>query len=88
MSKNVKFELNEAGVRELLKSGEMQSIINGAAQQISANASDMSGGLEYPVETGTGRNRCFASVKPGSIHAYRKALKHNILEKAKRSVSV
>ncbi|MBR3240235.1 MAG: hypothetical protein IKF99_17570 [Oscillospiraceae bacterium] len=87
MSK-VKFELNKAGVRELLQGGEMQSIINSAAEQISANAADMAGGLEFEVQTGTGSSRCWASVKPGSIHAYKKTLKHNIMEKAKRSVSV
>lgn len=88
MSKKIRFELNRAGVRELLQGGEMQSIINSAAEQISANAADMAGGLEYQVETGTGKSRCWASVKPGSIHAYHKTLKQNILEKAKRSVSV
>lgn len=72
----------------MLQGAEMQSIITGVAEQISANAADMAGGLEFQVETGTGKSRCWASVKPGSIHAFHKTLKHNILEKAKRSVSV
>jgi len=87
MSK-IRFELNTAGVRELLQSGEMQGIIADAANMIASNASDMSGGLEYNAEVKMGANRVAATVRPGSIHAYHKTRKENILEKAKRSVKV
>lgn len=87
MSK-IRFELNTAGVRELLQSGEMQSIISEAAEQVASSASDLSGGLEYNAEVKMGANRVAATVRPGSIHAFHKNRKENILEKAKRSVKV
>lgn len=87
MSK-IRFELNTAGVRELLQSGEMQSIISEAAEQVASSASDISGGLEYNAEVKMGANRVAATVRPGSAHAFYKNRKENILEKAKRSVKV
>lgn len=87
MSK-ILFELNTAGVRELLQSGEMQSIIENAANQVASTATDMSGGLAYEAEVKMGANRVAATVRPGSIHAFYKNRKENILEKAKRSVKV
>lgn len=87
MSK-IRFELNTAGVRELLQSGEMQNIISEAAEQVASSASDISGGLEYNAEVKMGANRVAATVRPGSAHAFYSNRKHNILEKAKRSVKV
>lgn len=84
----VKFLLNSSGVRDLLRSSEMGAIIQSAAQQVAAEAEGMSGGLPFDVDSGAGRNRVYATVKPGSIHAYHKTRKENILEKAKRSVRV
>jgi hypothetical protein len=84
----VKFFLNPSGVRELLRGPEMSAIVQSAAQQVAAEAEGMSGGLPFDVDGGAGRNRVYATVKPGSIHAFHKTRKENILEKAKRSVKV
>lgn len=84
----VKFFLNSSGVRDLLRSSEMSSIVQSAAQQVAAEAEGLSGGLPFDVDGGAGRNRVYATVKPGSIHAFHKTRKENILEKAKRSVKV
>ena len=84
----VVFKLNSSGVRDLLRSSAMSSIVQSAAQQVAAEAEGMSGGLPFDVDGGAGRNRVYATVKPGSIHAFHKTRKENILEKAKRSVKV
>ena len=47
MSKNVRFVLNLAGLNALMKSGEMQSILNAAAQSIAADCGD---GYEAVIE--------------------------------------
>lgn len=88
MAKGVTVELNFSGVRELMQSGEIQAIVNGAAEQAASAAGDLSGGLPYDVRSGVGKNRAWATVKPGSIHARNKDRKENILEKAKRGVHV
>lgn len=88
MAKDFRFVLNPSGVRELLKGPEMASIINGAAERIAAQAETISGGLPYEAGGGSGKNRVYATVKSGSVHAYNKTRKENILEKAKRSVKV
>ena len=40
MSKNVRFVLNKPGLIALMKSGEMQSILNGAAEQVQSSLGD------------------------------------------------
>ena len=40
MSKNVRFVLNLPGLNALMKSGEMQSILNSAAGAIASNAGE------------------------------------------------
>lgn len=47
MSKNVRFVLNLPGLNALMKSGEMQSILNAAAESIANTAGD---GYEAVVE--------------------------------------
>lgn len=81
MSKKVRFELNRDGVKELLRSSEMQSIIQecGSAVQNAA-------GEEYECEIKTGANRCWATISAASPHAYYSNLKHNTLLKALRGV--
>lgn len=88
MGKSVSFELNSAGVRELLQSPEMGAIIQNAAEQVAAKAESLSGGLAFDVSTGTGSTRVWGAVRPGSIHAYHKTRRDNILEKAKRGVKI
>lgn len=83
----IRFVLNSDGVRELLKSAEMQSVINSAAEQVKSRAEELSG-LEFETSSTVGRTRCSSRVSPASIHAYHKAMKDNIMEKAKRSVKI
>ena len=47
MAKNVEFKLNLPGLNALMKSGEMQSILNAAAQSIASSAGD---GYEAVIE--------------------------------------
>lgn len=82
------FKLNLQGVRELRRSPEMQQIINAAAADVAARAEQMSGGLPFEASVAENKDRAFATVRAGSIHARNKNRKENILEKALRSVKV
>lgn len=81
MSSSFRFELNRAGVRELLRSGEMQNVLREAAQGVQNKASGMTG-LEYSAEVKVGKNRAVATVACDSAHAYYENLKNNTLVKA------
>ena len=76
MSK-VKFELNRAGVRELLKSQEMAGICLEYANNVCSRAGD-----GYEVTTYAGKNRVNASVHAGTIQARRDNYENNALLKA------
>lgn len=75
MSK-IKLVLNREGVRELLKSQEMQNICKEYAEEI-ANRSDG----DYEVTTYVGVNRCAASVITADRETMRKNLDGNALLK-------
>ena len=84
MSKNVKFELNLAGLNALMKSEEMQGVLNQAADKIAAAAGD-----GYEVEAAHPiRYIGIASVRPASREAYRDNLENNTLLKAAGSVKL
>ena len=72
-----KFELDREGVRELLKSEEMHSIINDCAQEILGRLSD-----GYEMKSGETEQRAKASVYAESIKARRDNSKNNTLLKA------
>ncbi|MBQ1574610.1 MAG: hypothetical protein IIZ78_26095 [Clostridiales bacterium] len=74
---NVKFELNRAGVRELMRSGEMMSICSEYAN----NALDRLGN-GYEVTTHVGANRVNARVSAATFQAKRENLKSNSIIKA------
>lgn len=73
----VRFELNHAGVRELLRSKGMEDMVKEKADTIQQKA-----GEGYASDTYVGRNRVNASVWPETIHAKNSNLKHNTLLKA------
>lgn len=73
----VRIELNRAGVRELLKSQEMQEICREQAKGIQERA-----GAGYGSDVFVGKNRCNASVWPEASEAKKDNLKHNTLIKA------
>ena len=84
MSKSVKFELNLAGLNELMKSGEMQGVINGAAHRIAAAAR-----AGYEVETAHPLSFvAIGSVRAATAEARRDNNKHNTLEKAAGGVRI
>ena len=77
MSK-VKFELNRAGVRELMRSQEMMSVCKSYADGIKNRA-----GAGYEVDTFVGRNRANASVYAASYEARKDNYNNNTLLKAR-----
>lgn len=76
---NVKFELNSAGVRKLLQSGEAMSICQGYAGAIQGRC-----GEGYEVTTFTGRTRVNASVHATTFKARKENAENNTLLKAVR----
>lgn len=77
MPKKIKFELNRAGVRELLRSEQMKNICKEYADKAKARL-----GEGYEVTTYTGKNRVNASVKAVSSEAIAENLKDNTILKA------
>ena len=76
MSK-VKFELDRAGVRELMQSNEMMNVCREYAEQVRARA-----GEGYEASTFVGRNRVNASVRAETFEAIRNNHQYNTLLKA------
>lgn len=72
-----KFVLNRAGVRELLRSSEMQDVLREAAEAVRANAGD-----GYSVDVHVGKNRANASVGTESIQSRADNLRNNTLLRA------
>lgn len=92
---NVKFKLNLKGLNELMKSGEMQGVLNDAANQIAdfarANASpNIKGAAEgWEVEAAHPiQYVAVAGVHATNFQARLDNSKHNTLEKAQGSVSI
>lgn len=76
MNKNFKFVLNKQGVRELMQSSTMQSIL---VEKASAAAS--SAGSGYAFNFKVGRNRGIASVYPDTYEARKDNNENNTLLK-------
>ena len=85
MSK-VKFELNRAGVRELLKGAKMQAIIQRATDQVLRAAQET--GLEYASDVSQKRYRVAGTVTAESAHAGNDNKENNTMEKALRRGTV
>ena len=79
MAKNVKVVLNRAGVRELLRSGEMMAICSDHASNIMGRC-----GSGYSMDTHTGPNRVNAMVKAETYQARADNMRNNTLLKAVR----
>lgn len=71
------FELNQAGVRELLKSAGMQNAVNEVGEQILNACGD-----GYEVKHSVGRTRATCTVYPATAKAYYSNRKHKTLQKA------
>lgn len=77
MTSQFKITLNRSGVRELLRSDEMQGVVTEYASRIRSQA-----GEGYAQDEHRGRNRVNASVWPKTKKAYKDNLKNNTLLKA------
>lgn len=80
MNKLLSFKLNQKGVRELLQSQAMQSILEDFADKKAQAAGD-----GYASEVHVGKNRSYANIYPESKEAYFDNLENNTLEKVIRS---
>ncbi|HEL1545481.1 hypothetical protein HPA24_04455 [Streptococcus suis] len=77
---SMRFKLNRAGVRELMKSPEMQAVLTDKANGIRNRA-----GAGYESDIFVGKTRANAMVYADSIKAKRDNKKHNTLLKAVKS---
>lgn len=85
MSKRIRFELNKAGVRELLRSPDLLPAVAEAGAKVAAAAASVAG-ADYESDARIGPNRAVAIVRAADYRAYKSALKHNTFEKAIGSV--
>ena len=77
MSREVEFELNLPGLNEIMKSGEMQSILSAAGHQVAAAA-----GEGFDSEVGIGSYAAIGNVYPTDAESAHEAYKNNALVKA------
>lgn len=84
MSKDIEFELSLPGLNALMKSPEMQSVINGAAAQIASAAGE---GYEIEAAHPIGFV-AIGSVYAGTWRARRDNNKNDTLEKAARGARI
>lgn len=78
---NIVFELNSAGVRELLQSSEMAEVVREFSGQVLANAGGSSAGYGMNVQTG---NRAVGRVFCNDSKGLRDNSENNTLLKALR----
>ena len=81
MSEKLQIILNSEGIRELLKSLEIENVLEELADNIQRRA-----GEEFDTETTIGKNRVNVKIKPSSPRAYYSNLKHDTLIKALKEV--
>jgi hypothetical protein len=75
MANDIDIKLFHSGVKDLLKSPEIQAVLRKEADAIAARAGD-----GYEVDEYVGRNRARASVQTdGSAAARREARDHNLI---------
>lgn len=77
MNNDFEFKLNSAGVRQLLKSEEMQSILSEYGSEIASNA-----GSGFEKDERVYKKRAVVNVYPKTEHARIKDYKENALLKA------
>lgn len=73
-----KFELNRAGVAELMRSSEMRGILAGYGDRVLSQCGD----IGYEAETRVGKTRASTVVRAETPHAYYSNRKHHTLQKA------
>lgn len=80
---NIRFEMNTAGVGELLRSDAMQGILADYAEQVRSRCTAGNVGTEeYEAATQVRGTRAVATVRAATPHARNSNLKYNTLLKA------
>lgn len=79
MAKILRIKLKSAGVRQLLRSKEMQTICTEHAEEIAARC-----GAGYAVDSVQKETRAIATVYPQTAEARRDNYRNNTIEKALR----
>ena len=74
---NFKFKLNRSGVRELLRSSEMQGVLDNYATNIQAKC-----GEGYITDIYVGKNRANAMISTSTYQASADNMKNNTILKA------
>ena len=74
---NVKYEMNYAGIGQLLKCPELCEGMQSIGQTVANRAGD-----EYGADTEVGKKRAHTFVRPKTAGAYYENLKNNTLLKA------
>lgn len=82
MSKKIDFELDINGLRELMKSGEMQTVLKEAGEEVANIASNMSDGEPYGVRPRVATWVAIANIYPDSETAQKMNSDMNIALKA------
>lgn len=82
MSKKIDFELDINGLRELMKSGEMQTVLAEAGEEVANIASNMSDGEPYGVRPRVATWVAIANIYPDSETAQKMNSDMNIALKA------
>ena len=77
MANSFRFELNEAGVRELLQSSEMAAIVTSLGSNVLSRV-----GAGYEISTVTGKTRVNCRVAAATYEAKKENLENNTLLKA------
>lgn len=80
MIANIKVELNDAGIRELLNSGGVQAFLRGKAEAVRAGAA--AGGGTYEVEVTPGKVRSRAKIRTVDAEARQASSENATLAKA------
>lgn len=82
MSKIQKFELDLDGLRELMKSGEMQSILGEAVQTVQGAAEGMAKGAQFGTDVREASYVAIGTVYPADSESAKATYQENVLEKA------
>lgn len=80
---DIVFELNSAGVEELLKSGEMREILQGYADEVQSRCTAGAAGAdEYSTSVRISGDRAKAKIYARTIHAKNSNRVHRTLQHA------
>lgn len=76
MAKKFEIVLDSAGIQQMLKSSEMQSVLQEHAKRIQGNC-----GAEYESSVSVGKKRAYGRVETATEHAFFSNMHNNTLLK-------